>query len=122
MQLQSAQIKRILYATDLSEIGVHAFSYAVSLANLYGAGITIQRVLSEFLVELHITAMIGEETRKEIKARHYDEARDKLIGKSRDLFAIREALKVFSEEGKADAKDQAFATDEILIKNGARRR
>jgi len=37
MNLQNIQIKKILYATDLSENAVHAFSYAVSFANTYGA-------------------------------------------------------------------------------------
>ena len=48
MNLPDIQIKKILYATDLSETAVHSFSYAVSLANIYGAGITILHVLAEF--------------------------------------------------------------------------
>jgi len=51
MKLADIQIKKILYATDLSETAVHAFSYAVSLANMYGAGITILHVLTEFPAE-----------------------------------------------------------------------
>jgi nucleotide-binding universal stress UspA family protein len=41
MILPKVDIKRILYATDLSESARHAFAYAVSLANLYGASITL---------------------------------------------------------------------------------
>ena len=48
MNLPTIQIKKILYATDLSESAVHAFAYAVSLANLYGAGISILHVLAEY--------------------------------------------------------------------------
>ncbi len=48
MKLPDIQIKKILYATDLSKSAVHTFSYAVSLANMYGAGITILHVLAEF--------------------------------------------------------------------------
>ena len=33
MKLPNIQIKKILYATDLSETAAHAFSYAVSLAH-----------------------------------------------------------------------------------------
>jgi nucleotide-binding universal stress UspA family protein len=47
MILPKVDIKRILYATDLSENARHAFAYAVSLANLYGASITLLHVLSE---------------------------------------------------------------------------
>jgi len=119
MKLSTIQIKKILYATDLSETAVHAFSYAVSLANMYGAGITILHVLAEFPGEQFITNMINTRTWIEIKMRHYSEARDRLIGKKRDYIAIKEVLQAFSEEVKADEEDQAFITDEIVIKDGA---
>jgi nucleotide-binding universal stress UspA family protein len=119
MKLSNIQIKKILYATDLSESAVHAFSYAVSLANMYGAGITILHVLAEFPGEEFIVNMINRDTWEEIKNRHYSEARDQLIGKKRDHVAIKEVLEAFSEEAKADAKDQTFVTDETLIKTGA---
>ena len=119
MKLPDIQIKKILYATDLSETAVHAFSYAVSLANMYGAGITILHVLAEFPGEEFITNMITANTWKEIKIRHYSEARDKLIGKKRDHIAIKEVLEAFSEEVKVGEEDQTFVTDEVLIKDGA---
>ena len=119
MKLPNIQIKKILYATDLSETAVHAFSYAVSLANMYGAGITILHVLAEFPGEQFVSNMIDTDTWQEIKMRHYSEARDQLIGKKRDHIAIKEVLQAFSEEVKADVADQPFVTDEILIKNGA---
>ena len=118
MEPPNIQIKKILYATDLSETSVHAFSYAVSLANMYGAGITILHVLAEFPGEEFITNMISTDTWKEIQKRHYSEARDILIGKKRDQGAIKEVLQAFSEDVNAKAADQAFVTDEILIKNG----
>ena len=102
MKLPNIQINKILYATDLSESAVHAFSYAVSLANMYGAGITILHVLAEIPGEEFITNMIDSGTWNEIKARHYSEARDQLIGKKRDNVAIKEVLQAFSEEAKAD--------------------
>ena len=119
MKLSNIEIKKILYATDLSETAVHAFSYAVSLANLYGAGITILHVLAEFPGEQFITNMITANTWKAIKEQHYSEARDRLIGKKRDHIAIKEVLQAFTEEVKADEEDQTFVTDEILIKDGA---
>lgn len=118
MQLPDIQIKKILYATDLSESAVHSFSYAVSLANMYGAGITILHVLAEFPGEEFITNMINTDTWEEIKNRHYSEARDQLIGKKRDNIAIKEVLQAFSEEARADGEDQTFVTDEVLIKHG----
>ena len=118
MKLSNIQIKKILYATDLSESAVHAFSYAVSLANMYGAGITILHVLAEFPGEEFITNMINTDTWEEIKNRNYSEARDQLIGKKRDHVAIKEVLEAFSEKAQAGTEDQAFVTDEVLIKNG----
>jgi nucleotide-binding universal stress UspA family protein len=118
MKLSNIRIKKILYATDLSETAVHAFSYAVSLANLYGAGITILHVLTEFPEEEFIANMIPADTWKAIKEQHYSKARDQLIGKKRDHVALKEILEAFSEEAQADAEDQTFVTDEVLIKHG----
>jgi nucleotide-binding universal stress UspA family protein len=118
MKLSNIQIKKILYATDLSESAVHAFSYAVSLANMYGAGITILHVLAEFPGEEFIANMINTDTWEEIKSRHYSEARNQLIGKKRDHVAMKEVLQAFCEETRACAEDQAFDADEVLIKHG----
>ena len=41
------EIKRILYATDLSENSAYAFGYAISLAKKYDAEITILHVIDE---------------------------------------------------------------------------
>ena len=119
MNLPSIQINKILYATDLSENAVHAFAYAVSLANLYGAGISILHVLAEYPGEEFITNMINADTWEEIKSRNYAEARDQLIGKRRGHVALKEALQAFSEEAKTDGENQAFVTDEVLIESGS---
>jgi nucleotide-binding universal stress UspA family protein len=118
MKLPTVQVKKILYATDLSETAFHAFSYAVSLADLYGAGITILHVLTEFPGEEFILNMIDTGTWKEIKMRHYSKAQDKLIDKKRAHIAIKEILQAFSEEANADAQDQTFVTDDVLVKSG----
>ena len=101
MNLPNIHIKKILYATDLSENAVHAFAYAVSLANLYGAGITILHVLAEFPGEEFIANMINTDTWEEIKGRHYSDAREQLIGKKRGSVAIKEVLEAFSERSVA---------------------
>ena len=118
MELSNIKINKILYATDLSESAVHAFSYAVSLSDTYGAGITILHVLAEFPGEDFIQHMIDTDTWEHIKKRHYSEARDKLIAKRRDHAAMKEVLEAFSEQVKADNGDPGFVTDEVLIKHG----
>jgi nucleotide-binding universal stress UspA family protein len=119
MQLPSVQIRKILYATDLSENAVHALAYAVSLAGTYGAALTTLHVVSEFSGEEFAAHMISKDTLQAIKERHYSEARTQLIGKKRDKIAIREIIQAFYQETLAD--DTAFGqmADEILIKSGA---
>ncbi len=119
MKLPKIEIKKILFTTDLSESALHAFAYAASLANIYGAGITILHVLFEDPgVESKIAPYIGEKEWAEIKSRHYQEAREALIGKKRDNVAIRDVLHTFSENVKAASEDHNFVTDEILVERG----
>ena len=47
VEVPKVTIKKILYVTDLSETGRHAFSYAASLAHTYGAALTVLHVLDE---------------------------------------------------------------------------
>ncbi len=119
MILPDIKIKKILYATDLSETAVHAFAYAASLANMYGAGIAILHVFAETPGEEFILNMIDKDTWSQIKTRHYSEAREKLSDMKRDHVALKEVLQAFSEEAKIHGEDQGFVTDEILIKSGA---
>ena len=118
MKHSNIQIKKVLYSTDLSESAAHAFSYAVSLANAYGAGITILHVLAEFPGEEFIANMINTDTWEEIKNRNYSKARDQLIGKRRDHVALKEVLEAFSEEAKTEGEAEAAVTDEVLIQPG----
>ena len=112
------RITKILYATDLAETAAHAEAYVASLSNMYDAGITILHVLSEFSGQEFVVNMIDADTWKDIKARHYAEAKSNLIGKKRDNVAIREVLEAFSDQAKSETDDQTPVTDEILIKNG----
>ncbi len=119
MILPKVEIKKILYATDLSESARHAFAYAVSLANAYGASITILHVLFNVPnVDSIASFYIGHDEWKKIKARTVDDARQALIGKKRENVAIKEILAVFSETASAEADSPATITDEIIIKKG----
>ncbi|MEW6673404.1 MAG: universal stress protein [Thermodesulfobacteriota bacterium] len=119
MILPKVEIKKILYATDLSESARHAFAYAVSLANAYGASITILHVLFNVPNVDSIAAFyIGQDEWNKIKQRTLDDARQALIGKKRENVAIKEILSRFSETVSAEAEAAAALTDEILIKKG----
>ena len=119
MILPKIFINKILYATDLSKSSIHAFAYAVSLANQFGAEITMLHVLSEKLQqEGIIRTLISDEQWNEIKQRHYEETRDTLIGKKRDHVAIKDVLHSFTENVRAESDNVDFLTDEIIVEYG----
>ena len=118
-QTADPRIKKILYATDLSETAAHAFAYAVSLANMYNASISTLHVLDEFSGREFVVNMIPAAAWEDIKARHYAEAKTNLIGKKRDHIAIREVLEAFSEQANSEVDDQKTVIDEVLIKKGS---
>ena len=117
MDLPKVDVKKILYATDLSENARYAFAYAVSLADLYNAAITFIHVLPEVSSRLDksVIGYISEERWEEIKSQNVEEARENIIGKRRDHLAIRDALHQFSEDVK---EDRGFATDDIIVVRG----
>lgn len=117
-QIIAPQIKKILYATDLSETAAHAYAYAVSLANMYDASISILHVLAGFSGQEFVVNMIPATAWEDIKARHYAEAKTNLIGKKRENVAIREVLEAFSDQAKNEVNDNKTVTDEVLIKKG----
>lgn len=77
-------IKKILYATDLSDGSSHVFRYALSLARRYQAQVNILHVvepLSTFgqsLVELHISHHASENLHTEIRAQLLEKIKQNL--------------------------------------------
>ena len=63
------QLKTILYATDLSENARYAYTYAASIAQQYGARITILHVIEKLTAEtfLQIHGYVGEEKWKKLQ-------------------------------------------------------
>jgi nucleotide-binding universal stress UspA family protein len=118
MDLPAVEVKKILFATDLSEHALQAFAYAVSLANLYRAGLTIIHVIAEDPdLDERIIGHVSADTWKMIKQRHFDEAREALIGKRKGSGrAIKDVLDTFCE--KAQVEGCAFEMDEILVTRG----
>ena len=120
MKLPKVDVKKILYATDLSESARYAFAYAVSLADLYNAAITFIHVLPEVphRLDKSVIGYISEERWEEIKSQNVEEAREAIIGKSRDHLAIRDALHQFSEDAKEGRAGEGFVTDDIIVVRG----
>lgn len=118
--LTPVEIKRILYATDLSENARHAMAYAVSMANTFCAQIIILHVIDETpeMVDAHVSGYIGAGDWEDIKKRNMDEARNVLIGKKRDNAMLHEVLDRFCQNLRPGSQDHEAAMDETVIKTG----
>lgn len=81
------KIKRILYATDLSENARYAFSYAADLAQKYSAKITIIYVFETLSPnsETRLKDMVGTEKWEQLKAEHAKSSIEKIKGRVADL-------------------------------------
>ena len=104
------EIKKILYTTDLSENARYAFSYAASLANRYGAGITILHVLedvSDYQDSLVIN-IIGDEKWNELRKNKGQVVLD----------TIKKRLEKFCEDVSHELPACPFITDDIIVKIG----
>lgn len=116
MLLPKVEIKKILYATDLSQSARYAFAYAVSLANHYCASITLLHVLHD--APGFVENLIGADKYEEIKQQRYDNARETLIGKRREHVIIKEILDKLCEDVRTDKSLPDVVTDEILVREG----
>jgi nucleotide-binding universal stress UspA family protein len=118
IQLPEVNVKKILYATDLSQSAKLAFSYAVSLANLYQAGITILHVIPEDPdMDAKMLGYVSSEKWESIKEGHVGDARQALIGKKREHVAIKEVLSSFTLNAQS-MFESSFVTDEIIVEMG----
>ncbi len=118
MELPKVEVKKILYATDLSESARRAFAYAVSLANLYQAKITFLHVMSEDPdLDFKMSSYIEADKWEDIKRSSENDARSILIGKQRasGRALIGDALGQFCEAAQAQ---QDFRMDEVVVKRG----
>ncbi len=104
------EIKKILYATDLSENARHALGYAASLANRYGAGITFLHVLedtSAFRDSLMINVLGEDKWKKLLKDNQH-----------KVLDMAKERVKSFCDEVSSEMPACPFITDEIAVRIG----
>ena len=104
------EIKKILYTTDLSENARYAFGYAASIANRFGAGITILNVIEEVSHYSNSLVMniIGAEKWKELKKANEKEVFNTVKGR----------VEKFCEDVAGELPNCPFITDEIIVKIG----
>jgi nucleotide-binding universal stress UspA family protein len=85
------RIKKILYATDLSENSAFAFRYAINSAQQHGAKIHILNVLEEIKTNI-LAAYFELEKLQEIREKGKQEIKDQ-IQKRLETFCQRELMK-----------------------------
>jgi nucleotide-binding universal stress UspA family protein len=104
------EIKKICYATDLSENARYSFGYAVSLANRYGAGITILHVLEDVSAyqDSLVINVIGKQKWEELRKANEQKVLD----------TIKERLEKFCEDVSRELPACPFITDNIIVKIG----
>jgi nucleotide-binding universal stress UspA family protein len=104
------EIQKILYLTDLSRNARYAFSYAASMANHYGAGVTILHVVEEPSpgALAMVTDFVGEERWEKMR----EEKRDKVVQ------TLKSRLENFCEEVSEELPACPFIVDDILVKVG----
>lgn len=119
MKIQQPSITKILYATDLSDSALHAFSYAVSLANLYHAGIIVLHVMADYPdIEAKLSGFIGKANWEKIQEGKMKDAREALISKRRDNVVVKDALTFFADQVTVGETGQSVTTDEVLVVKG----
>lgn len=119
MEVPKVRVKKILYPTDLSVTGRHAFAYAASLANLYGAELTVFHVLEEGPeLDPRLAGYVSEAMWEEIKQRDLKEATEMLIHRRRDDAAIRDCVGEFCERAQLGVPEEAYVTYDIDVAFG----
>lgn len=115
MDIPSIEVKNILFPTDMSANARYAFAYAVSLATLYKAKITLLHVLpqEDKVVSSHIAGYVMKEKWEEIRSSHYQHTRKSLTGKIRHHKQMRELHDPFPDDAGSSGE-----ADEIVIEQG----
>lgn len=105
------QIKKILYATDLSENAKHAFGYAADLAQRYNAMVTILYVMENMnhIAENQVRDLLGKDKWNKVKS----EKREYVTKK------INTRIENFCQEMNSHFDSCRLLVEDILIKEGS---
>ena len=104
------EIKKILYATDLSENARYAFGYAVSLANRYDARITVLHVVEE--LSSFARSMVEEILGQKRWAERIKDKEDEVIR------GLKSRLDEFCNEVRDEQPNCPFVIDKIHVVTG----
>ena len=104
------QIKKILYATDLSKNAQYAFSYAISMAKTYDAKITILHAVEEssFQSVSMVADYLGEAEWQILKKNRRKEVEDE----------INKRLKEYSKKHDLELSGSSGVCEKTILKGG----
>ena len=113
-------IKKILFATDLSDNSRHAFKYAANLANQYKATLVILHVMEGLSDSFknRVSSFLGQEAWEHIRDTKESGVRQILIGKKTERQVLKRALDKISQQLQADGQLDPFEADEIIVGDG----
>ena len=116
--LPQIEYKKILYVTDLSESGRQAFPHAVAIARRNDADLTVFHVVDNRDLQ-SLEGYISSELWDELSSRNLDDARQILLSRRRDEFAVKNVEK-YCEECLADQPENPVLSYEIKVETGER--
>ena len=106
------EIKKILYATDLSQTARYCFRYAACIANRHGAAITILHVQEPptgYTQDTYdLSSYIGAEKWEEILKRQEEETVEEMKAR----------IEKFREDVAAEDASFSFTVDGFVVKSG----
>lgn len=112
------EYKKILYVTDLSESGRQAFPHAVSMARRNDAELTVFHVVDDRDLQ-SLEGYISSELWDELSSRNLDDARQILLSRRRDEFAVKN-VEQYCEECLADQPENPVLSYEVKVETGER--
>jgi len=116
--LPKFEYKKILYTTDLSESGRHAFPYAASIAQRFDSVLTVFHVVETRDFEKYLLGYISEDLWKDLKTEDLEEARRILISRKRDDVEIKDSVQQFCEESLSRQPDKSVLTYHVKVETG----
>lgn len=114
------EIKRILFASDLSAGAKQAFGHAVDVAVHHQATILIVHVAEKLSpgTEARVANAFGEALYDELKQRKNESAHDILIDKKVEAVKARDALEHICRETSAERPETAAVVEDIYVVEG----
>jgi len=120
MNIPKVTIQKILYTTDLSETGRHAFSYAASLSELYGAKLSVMHVVDEEPeLDKRLAGYMPKDLWQKIKDRDLEEAKQIIFSRRRDNALIfGQCVEQYCSEIRIGSDAEDAIVYDIVIKLG----